>query len=132
MSKLVLRGSFGAENFDYVKIGISGCDLGDECLSEDELMQINFNFIGLNALPELLGDDPDNFVTYLADTNYVRFIDPLMTQKTNYFFMKSVVSLEDNVYDVVDMLGKDVEIFELSSHYEYPQRIPSSTPLADR
>jgi len=34
LESLVVRGHYGATHFDYVRISVKGCDLGDECFSD--------------------------------------------------------------------------------------------------
>ena len=42
----------------YVSLKILGCELGvDECMSEDETRDKNFNFSLLRATPNILGDN---------------------------------------------------------------------------
>ena len=36
---LVVRGHYGAKNFDYVKLAVKGCTLGSECFNDQELMK---------------------------------------------------------------------------------------------
>lgn len=52
-----VRGSYGTKEFDYIKIAYVGCDLGEECASEEELYDVSFNYIDLKAFPDLLQED---------------------------------------------------------------------------
>ena len=54
----MIRGAYGGENFDFVRIRISGCNLGaEECHSKEEVAQQTFNVITLKAIPNILGED---------------------------------------------------------------------------
>lgn len=102
IDKLVIRGSFGAKNFDYIKIAVEGCLLGDQCISDEELLEKTINFVTVSSVPELLGSDPDNVVTYRSDETYFKYIDPQITQHSNIFVMKSNVRLQDKTFDIFD------------------------------
>ena len=52
-----VQGNFGSEKFNYVKVEVEGCDLGeDECMPDEELIYQSFNFVNLRGYPSLLGD----------------------------------------------------------------------------
>ena len=52
-----VQGNFGSEKFNYVKVEVEGCDLGEgECMSDEELIYQSFNFVNLRGYPSLLGD----------------------------------------------------------------------------
>ena len=57
LESMPLRGNFGSKYFDYVKLKVEGCDLGAECLPDDELQDKTINFVSLSAHPNLLGDN---------------------------------------------------------------------------
>ena len=73
---LRVRGHFGSSNFDYVKLKIEGCDLGEECFSDEEISGIAINFASSRAHPSLLGENLDQVVSYNVDYSYFKFIDP--------------------------------------------------------
>ena len=54
---LVVRGHYGATYFDYVRIFVYGCDLGDECFPNQTIQQRSINYISMKAHPSLLSDD---------------------------------------------------------------------------
>ena len=54
---LNVRGHYGALNFDYIKFGVKGCDLGDECFSDEVISKKTFNFLSTRSHPSLLDDD---------------------------------------------------------------------------
>ena len=64
-----VQGYFGSDFFNYVKIEVQGCDLSDEndCMSDNELIYQNLNFVTLRAYPSLLGDATDTVVSYSQD-----------------------------------------------------------------
>ena len=72
-----MQGNFGSEHFNYVKIEVEGCDLGEsDCTPDDELIFENLNFVTLRAYPSLLGDDTDTVVSYSQDFTYFKILDP--------------------------------------------------------
>ena len=45
LDSLMLRGAFGQNNFDFVRIEVKGCDMGPElCLPDDEIYMRNWNY----------------------------------------------------------------------------------------
>ena len=73
---LKVRGHFGSVRFDYVKLKIEGCDLGDLCFPDELLDGITINFMSSRAHPSLLGDDLETVVTQNVDYSYFKYIDP--------------------------------------------------------
>ena len=94
------RGKFGDPLFDYIQIHVKGCDLGAECLSDEEVKKQGVNFLSLHALPNLHEQDAQERVTYVHDTSYFRMIDPQVRQLTNVFISQSTLILDDSVYDI--------------------------------
>ena len=79
VEKMSVQGNFGSESFNYVKIEVEGCDLGEaegDCMSDDELIFQSVNFVNLRAYPSLLGNNPDEIVAYSLDTTYFKMLDP--------------------------------------------------------
>ena len=69
---MVVTGHIGSQQFQYVKIGVEGCTLGDECLPAEEISKQSFNFFSLNAWPNLLGENIDKVVTITTDMSYYK------------------------------------------------------------
>ena len=71
-----MKGEYGDERFDFVKIIVGGCELGDKCASEEEIMQQSYDFWTLRSLPNLLTNNRDDILYYYRDNSYYRFLDP--------------------------------------------------------
>lgn len=89
VNQMPVRGSFSSELFDYVRIKVEGCDLGADCLTDVELMEKSINYISLSTHPNLLNENLDEVVSFRSEVTYFKYIDPLTSQNTNMFFMKS-------------------------------------------
>ena len=48
-----IRGSLYTEEYEYLTIKVFGCELGEECLSDDELIMQDVNFKLVKAIPNL-------------------------------------------------------------------------------
>ena len=71
-----VQGNFGSEKFNYVKVEVEGCDLGEgECMSDEELIYQSFNFVSLRGYPSLLGDETETVVSYSQDFTYFKVLD---------------------------------------------------------
>ena len=46
---MMVRGYYGSEFFEYVKVQLTGCVLGDECASESEIRGMSINFVNLQV-----------------------------------------------------------------------------------
>lgn len=57
LESLVVRGHYGATHFDYIRIGVRGCDMGDECFTDQQLMKKAINYLSMKAHPSLLGEN---------------------------------------------------------------------------
>ena len=112
-SSMTIQGHFGSEYFQYVKLKIEGCDLGNECFTDEELYEKTVNFISLRSHPNLLGEELDEVVSFQNDFTYFKFIDPEVTQSTNMYFSKNLMSLNDNMFDVFEIDEKTVELYEV-------------------
>ena len=49
---------------------------------------------------------------YKQDLTHFYYIDPTHMQMTNMFFMESIISLKDNIWDVFDVTERDKGMFE--------------------
>ena len=76
IDSLKVEGNFGSEKFQYVKIKVEGCDLGEEeCLPLEEIEGKTINFLSLRSHPSLLDKEVDHAVKYNTDQSYFKFID---------------------------------------------------------
>ena len=49
-----MTGEFGDPEFDYLKISLKGCDLGeDKCAKEEELYDVALNLAHIEEYPDL-------------------------------------------------------------------------------
>ena len=64
IEEMSVQGQFGSSIFNYVRISLEGCDLGDECLPDEEVSGTYFGFVHLRAHPSLLGADEESVVSY--------------------------------------------------------------------
>ena len=82
LESLTIRGDFGADNFDFVKISVIGCDLGpDLCFTDAEIAKKTFNLPMLKAFPSLYGDEEDRsqVIRYTEDDTHFYYFDPSHT-----------------------------------------------------
>ena len=64
IESLSIRGSFGSEFFDFVRIRLTGCDLGDACASDEETSQMTLNFVMSYQYPNILSDNKKEPILY--------------------------------------------------------------------
>ena len=95
-------------------------------------MRKNINYISMKAHPSLLSDDQNSVISYTPDQTYFRYLDPLVTQNTNFFIMESVISMKDNIYDLFDTSEIEVQLFEEATSVSYSNRIAEDKALKDR
>ena len=81
---------------------MKGCDLGDECEPDQNVIQKAINFVSMKAHPSLLNEDQSEVITYSPDMTYYRFLDPLISQQTNVFLTESTISIKDSIYDLFE------------------------------
>ena len=112
-----MQGQYGSSVFNYVKIGVIGCDPtlleeGEECLPYEEVSGTGFNFVHLRAHPSLIGNDEESVVSFSQESVYFKQINVGLSQRTNLYIMKSVLRLKDNIFDIYDLDEKQVNLFE--------------------
>ena len=112
IDSMEVQGGAGQDLFKYVQVSTLGCNLGDECLPDDELVYKTVNFASLNTYPNLTSEDQDKIVTYEADVSFFKFIMPDTVQAANIFFMRSSIILQDNVFDILESEEHEQVIFE--------------------
>ena len=111
LDSLELQGNFGADNFNFVKMRLHGCDNSNidvECASDLEVSQTTFNFAMLSAIPNILAADHTEIVSYSADLTHFYYLDPTHALDVNVFFLESTINLKDNVWDFFEYSEKDV------------------------
>ena len=118
LESLEVRGSYDAEHFDFVSIRILGCELGDQCMSEDEARNKNVNFRMLKAYPSILGDNKDETTLYAVDKSTYFVVEPRLEKVENFYFMESRINLEDNIWDILKLDEKEVYFFEMHEHQQ--------------
>ena len=84
------------------------------------------------AHPSLLSDDLSNVVTQNVDYSYFKHIDPIINQSTNMFFLKSTISLNDNIFDIFETDEKNVSLLESAKSQDYYERMDKNIPLEER
>ena len=60
-----VRGKFGDEYFDYIEITVKGCNLGDQCLPDDQVAKNAINFYTTQSLPNLSTDASQSINNFL-------------------------------------------------------------------
>ena len=86
----------------------------------------------LKSIPNILGQDRDNYVQYEQDFDHFYFLDPMHHYYTNIFFRESTIRLKENVWDIFDLTEQDISIFEHSDSQQYSKNIPADTKISDR
>ena len=132
IDELVVSGHFGTELFQYVNIELQGCKLGEKCWPNDELYKYKFNFLFLSAHPNILGEEKDEVIRHIEDTNHYFHLDPTHTQRNNIYFMESTLTLKDNIWDIYEFSETELHIVEYASSEKRNSWIPPSTPIEDR
>ena len=66
-----------SDKFDYVKVEIEGCDLGEECYSIEELNDKFFNIIIKNQFANLLDiASDDDVIGSITDFSFMKVLHP--------------------------------------------------------
>ena len=113
-----ISGSSHTEVFQHLTIKVLGCNLGEECMSDNELIKQRFNLQLVKAIPGLDNDHyQDNTVIYMPDENRHRFLDPLVTQSSAISFAQSSVVSTDETF------------WELSSELNFYRRNSPEAPV---
>jgi hypothetical protein len=132
LESLIVRGHYGAKYFDYARIVVKGCDLGQECYDDQKLMNQSINYIGMRAHPSLLSDDKNEVISYTPDQTFFKYLDPNNSQQTNIYMMESTITMKDNIFDIFDTSETEVPLFEEASRVDYYKRYPDNVKFADR
>ena len=94
LDSMLVEGSYEDEIFQYVKIEVSGCQLGPDQCTEDKLVaQENFKVVMSNASPNILAQNEDEVINYMNDARHFYFLDPSHIQTENMFFGSSSISM---------------------------------------
>ena len=77
--ELVIKGHYASAQFSYVNIKVIGCNLGkDKCLNDDEIGQMDFNFLEVKAYPSLSEGDENltEVVKHTIDQTWMKYFTP--------------------------------------------------------
>ena len=55
-----MRGRFSSDYFDYMKIELVGCDLGDECYDDSQLARQQINFLTIKTHASVINNQEDD------------------------------------------------------------------------
>ena len=119
MKKSTLSGNIGSADFNYFEIKMIGCN-EEVCLPDMDIKNTSINFVTIKATPNLIKGE-ENVITYIQDYSYFKFLDPKKILSTNFFYMKSFITLSDNVLDIFETNEKNVDLFEVSKVIDYYQ-----------
>ena len=61
-----------SEKFDYVKIGLKGCDLGEDCLDDEALKKKGLNLYIMNQYANLIDSDSDDVIESATDFTFYK------------------------------------------------------------
>ena len=83
-------------------------------------------------MPSLLSDNVDEIITYMLDNAFFRYLDPLISQKTNMFFSRSTMEITTHVWDIFEsnMVSKD--FFEKTLRENSWERSLNNFDVAER
>ena len=100
----LLKGDFYAQEFEFIRIQILGCDLVDEdgndlCAPDEEVNETIVSVISTKALPTVGSDKFETMATYSTGIPFLEFLNVDRQSNTNLFYMQSTVSLENNQYN---------------------------------
>lgn len=132
-----VRGGFGLENFDYVKIGVYGCELQDECLADQQISKQSLNLISLRAQPTLIDEEGAStkgnaVIDYPTDLSYFKMLDPANTQASNFYYTQSEIHIKENIFDVFDLFERRFDFFQEMGRFDNYEVITPGTPVEDR
>ena len=57
VDSLTVNGHYGSNLFEYVEIKVKGCELGEDCLPLEEVLNASINFVSLRSHPSLQSHD---------------------------------------------------------------------------
>ena len=136
MDRLAIRGDFGYENFEYVKIEVFGCSLGAECFPDEQIRQASINLHRLEQHTTLINDngesnDISNVIENETDVSFFKWLDPEHRQSTNVFYTQSQVIIKKHFMRI---FGNEahVDFIENTGQFDYYKTISKDMPIQDR
>ena len=63
-------------------------------------MKESVNLLAIKGLASLINRDKDEVVEFTIDQTFFRILNPQIIQNTNMFFKKSIIHLDDYMFDV--------------------------------
>ena len=72
VDELSVGGHYMSEKFDYVKIGLKGCDLGEDCLDDEALKKKGLNLYIMNQYANLIDSDSDDVIESATDFTFYK------------------------------------------------------------
>ena len=79
-----------------------GCDLGEECASDDEVDRTFFNYVTMRAHPKEASNSIEDAIEYSMDSTYFKMLNSKQRQSTNSYYMNSVLSIKNNIFNLAD------------------------------
>ena len=74
----------------------------------------------LKAHPNLIKHEGDEkLINYSTDYSFIKFIDPEVTQTTQLYFMSSIISIKDAIYDIFDLSEREIPLYEQKKTMDY-------------
>ena len=114
-----------------MQIALYGCDLGDECEEVEKLHKNTINLAILKARPNLLGEEKDQTILYETDMSTFFYVEPRLYQTENIYLMESTISLEDQIWDLIEYEEKNKSITQVESKQQVVRFSEPDVPLAE-
>ena len=71
LDEIILEGAWGDQVFRYAKVSIEGCREEEfECLPVEDLNGVYFNFVMLQAFPNIESKGTEDEIIYSTDTRH--------------------------------------------------------------
>ena len=86
----------------------------------------------LEAYPNILGGDLEKTISYKSNQGAYISLEPRLSQIQNIYFMESVVRLEDNIWDFIDVAENEISTFEIDRYEKIFEFQNEATLSADR
>lgn len=71
-------------------------------------------------------------MSFPVNKTFFKFIHPELNQSTNVFYMKSQISLNDNIFDIFEQNDVTIDLFQESGRFDYIEKISQNEPVSDR
>ena len=84
--------------------------------------------VTLKAHPNLVNQaGDDSLINFSTDYSYIKFIDPDITQTTSIYFMSSIISIKDAIFDIFDVSEREIPLYEQKKYMDYVHKSSLST-----